>query len=122
MPIDNGTAVFYVASFAFLFAVLFELWRRTHKIRKYHRENPLSDRMEKAIHYFRNNSSHDHITNDIYQELTKVSDATATRDLDKLEELGFLEQRGKTNNTYYLFTTKAGEHKKSHRLTIGSSS
>ena len=36
------------------------------------------------------------ITNDEYQKLTGVSDAQATRDLDKLEEQGIVEQIGAT--------------------------
>lgn len=36
------------------------------------------------------------ITNDEYQKLTGVSDAQATRDLDKLEKQGTVEQIGKT--------------------------
>ena len=101
MPTDNTSTIFYVATFAFFFTVFLELWRRTRVVKKHHKENPLSDRMEKAIHYFRKNSSMDHITNDIYQELTKVSDSTATRDLEKLEELGLLKQKGKTRGIYY---------------------
>lgn len=120
MLIDTTSAIFYVATFAFFFTVFLELWRRTHTIKKHHKHNPLSDRMEKAIHYFRSNSSHDHITNDIYQKLTKISDSTATRDLEKLEELGFLERKGKTSNTFYIFTPKAQMHTKSHRVKVGS--
>jgi len=101
---DEATIVFYAASLAFLFAVLFVLWQRTHRIRKYHEENALSDRMEKAIHYFKKKKGRDKITNDIYQELTGVSDSTATRDLEKLEELGFLERKGKTRGVYYVRT------------------
>lgn len=116
MLIDNSSTLFYVASFAFLFAVLLELWRRAHMIQKQTKENPLSDRMEKAIHYFRADKGRKKITNDIYQELTGISDATATRDLDKLEELGFLEQRGKNRGVYYLPTYKATEHTKTHKM------
>lgn len=114
MPIDNSSALFYIASFAFLFTVLLELWRRTRVIKKHTQENPLSDRMEKAIHFFRKDRGREKITNDIYQELTGVSDATATRDLDKLEELGLLIQRGRTRGVYYLPTPKAMRHLKTH--------
>ena len=120
MLIDNSSALFYVASLAFLFAVLLEFWRRTRVIKKHAQENPLSDRMEKAVHYFRQDKGREKITNDTYQELTGISDSTATRDLEKLEELGFLERKGKTSNTYYLFTPKTAKHVISHAPEVGS--
>ena len=90
MPLsfDNDPNLFYVAAFAFIVAVLVELWIRVHKTKKQEASTPLSDRMEKAIHYFEERKSRKKITNDTYQELTGVSDATATRDLEKLEEFG----------------------------------
>lgn len=120
---DNygNTALLYAATVIFVFAVVFELIRRFNAIQQQKQNYPLSDRMEKAIHYFEKNKKKTKITNDIYQELTGISDATATRDLDKLEELGFLEQRGKSRGTYYLPTQKIKKHASSHnkkRLTL----
>jgi len=114
MFVENGIQLFYVSSLAFLVAVFFTLWQRTREIQKGHAETPLSDRMEKAIHYFRGNKTRKKITNDIYQELAKVSHPTATRDLQKLEELGFLEQKGRSRGTYYIFTPKTTAHVKTH--------
>lgn len=94
-------AIYLTAAIAFLVAVLFDLWSRTHRIKKHHRENPISDRMEKALHYFKDQKNNKKITNDIYQELTGVSDSTAARDLDKLVELDLLERKGKTSGIYY---------------------
>lgn len=112
--INDFSLVYFIAALAFLISVLFELWMRILRIKKFHQEIPLSHRLEKAVHYLIKNKQRAGITNDIYQELTKVSDATATRDLQKLKEFGFLEQRGSNKKTYYLFTVKAQEHGKSH--------
>ena len=113
----NEINLLYVAISVFVFAILFEFWRRMQAVRKQRHSAPLSDRMEKAIHYFNENKKRTKITNDIYQELTGVSDATATRDLDKLEELGLVVQKGKTRGVYYLPTTKLKRHTKIHHKT-----
>lgn len=118
MPIENETTLFTIASLAFLAAVLFTLFQRTREIQRGHAETPLSDRMEKAVHYFRGDKTRKKITNDIYQELTRVSHATASRDLQKLEELGFLEQRGESRGTYYTVTSKTTAHLKTHTSKI----
>ena len=45
------------------------------------------------------------ITNDDVEKLLKVSDATATRYLDKLEQAGHIKQNGKTGrNVFYTKT------------------
>lgn len=54
---------------------------------------PKSKRLEAAKKYL---AEHTEITNNEYQKLTGVSDATATRDLDALEQQGTIEQVGKT--------------------------
>lgn len=113
----DETTLLYAAVSIFIFAVLFEFWRRFIAIQKRNAENPLSERMEKALHYFAENKRRIKITNDIYQKLTGISDATATRDLDKLEELGFFEQKGKNRGVYYRTTQKAKKHIKSHKRT-----
>lgn len=114
----NETNLLYFAAILFVFAVLVELWVRSRAIRESNHAIPLSDRMERAIHYFNENKSRKKITNDSYQQLTKVSDSTATRDLEKLEELGFLERKGKTSGTYYLFTSKTKRHTKIHKNKV----
>ena len=93
-------AIFYMALGAFVLAALFDLYLRTKKAGKDggHR---MSSRMEKALAYFKEKKTRKRITNDIYQELTGVSHATAARDLDKLVELGLLERQGRTSTTHY---------------------
>jgi len=49
-------------------------------------------RIKKALTYLKKNKE---ITNSQYEKLNKVSDATATRDLDMLERKGFIKQFGK---------------------------
>lgn len=98
--------IFYVALGAFIVAVLVDLYMRTRKA-KHEDNSPMSHRMEKALAYFREKKARKRITNDTYQALTGVSHATATRDLDKFVELGYLEQKGKTRSTtYHLIDSK----------------
>ena len=52
-------------------------------------------RQKQVVEYLEENQE---ITNDQYQKLTGISDAQATRDLDKLEEQGAIEQIGKTGS------------------------
>ncbi len=56
-------------------------------------EDPIAKRQRLVMDYLKKNRE---ITNDEYQELTKVSDAQATRDLDELEKQGIVEQIGDT--------------------------
>ena len=51
----------------------------------------LNERQIEVIHYAKKNNE---ITNSKYQELTKVSKATATRDLKELELYGLLKNIG----------------------------
>jgi ATP-dependent DNA helicase RecG len=51
----------------------------------------ITERQQKAIEYIRHN---DNITNTIYHEINNVSKPTATRDLQKLVELGIIEMTG----------------------------
>lgn len=92
--------IFYVALGAFVGAVLVDLYIRTRRA-KHEDYSPLSHRMEKALAYFQERKTRKRITNDIYQELTGVSHSTASRDLDKLVDLGYLERLGKTKSITY---------------------
>ena len=56
-------------------------------------EDPIAKRQRLVMEYLKRNRE---ITNNEYQELTGVSDAQATRDLDKLEKQGIVEQIGDT--------------------------
>ena len=57
------------------------------------KEDIVAKRQQSAVDYLKQNGE---ITNDEYQELTGVSDAQATRDLDELEKQGIVEQIGDT--------------------------
>ncbi len=93
------TLVFIVA---ILVWVIFALVKARQKI-KFTRERTSSDRLEKAIEYLQKKSK---ITNDEYQKLVRVSDSTATRDLDELEKLGLIEQIGKKGRGVYYVLKK----------------
>lgn len=100
MDFLKSPAVFYSALSAFVLAVIFDLYMRTKAARK-DEMLKMSSRMEKALAYFKEHKTRKRITNDIYQELAGVSHSTATRDLQKLEELGLLEQKGGGRGIYY---------------------
>jgi len=51
------------------------------------------DRLQRVKEYLRENKE---ITNSQHRELTGISEAQATRDFDKLEKQGIVEQIGKT--------------------------
>ena len=92
--------IFYVALAAFVVAVLVDLVIRTHKT-KHEDNSPISHRMEKALAHFKEKTARRSITNDTYQKLTGVSHSTATRDLQKMEELGLIEEQGKGRGVHY---------------------
>ena len=63
------------------------------------RRNKIEDDKEKIVKKI---ESEGRITNDDVQQLLRVSDATATRRLQELEDEDEIEQRGKGKNTYYV--------------------
>lgn len=96
----KNPGVFYAALVAFVIAVSVDLYMRVRKA-KHEDNSPMSHRMEKALAYFKEKRVRKRITNDTYQELTGISHSTASRDLDKFVELGYLEKQGKTSSTTY---------------------
>ena len=71
----------------------------------------ITARQQKAVEYVQQHGS---ISNKIYQEINAVSKPTATRDLQKLVELGILEMTGSGRDSEYRL-------KSAHNgLTIGS--
>jgi ATP-dependent DNA helicase RecG len=62
------------------------------------REKGLSERQITAALYVK---AHGQITNTVYQELTGVSKATATRDLEALVQMGVLNREGAGRGTHY---------------------
>ena len=101
----KNPGIFYTALVAFVIAVSVDLYVRVRKA-KHEDNSPMSHRMEKALAYFREKKVRKRITNDTYQELTGVSHATATRDLQRLEELGLVKEEGTGRGTYYRLTKK----------------
>lgn len=83
--------------------VYFIIWQRKYFYKKLPgRPSGFMKRKEKALEYLMKNKK---ITNDIYQEITGISDSTATEDLDKLEKEGIIKQVGETGKgVYYEFT------------------
>jgi ATP-dependent DNA helicase RecG len=59
----------------------------------------MAERRQRAVEYVRQHGS---ISNKIYQEINAVSKPTATRDLQKLVELGILETKGKGRDLTYI--------------------
>ena len=55
-------------------------------------------KFQKALEYMDKNGK---ITNDDYQKLNRVSDATASRDLRKLVNMGVVQKIGSGKKTYY---------------------
>ena|SRR3989338_8898999 len=96
-----STSIMWTALAFFVFAVLFELYLRAKNIRKKQLQKPHSKRIDKAFAYFRAHSD-EKLTNDAWQRITKVSDATATRDLVYLVEVGVLKKKGAGRGIYYL--------------------
>ncbi len=58
----------------------------------------LTDNQQKALDYIRR---HGKITNDEYQKLAKVGNTKAFEDLQEMEEMGLIEQVGKTGKAVY---------------------
>ncbi|MBU0722600.1 hypothetical protein KJ973_01360 [Patescibacteria group bacterium] len=74
------------------------IFRKTIKPEQNLQTTKLS-RHQKAIQFLRQNKT---ITNNQYQKLTALSDSYATRDLQELENIGVIEQVGKTGrNVFY---------------------
>lgn len=99
---NTANLVFWTALILFFLAVLFELYLRTDKIKKNNHKKPHSKRIDRALAYFRTEKTKK-ITNDEWQKITKVSHATATRDLDHLVNFGVFEKAGKGRAIYYKF-------------------
>lgn len=104
--IDPENQLLFFVSFAvFVLAVLFELHLRAKKQRKARHEKPHSKRIDQALEHIKEKGI-EKITNDIWEEATGVSHATAARDLNHLVELGILEKKGRGRGVHYIKTTK----------------
>ena len=100
---NTTNLIFWTALTLFFLATLVELYLRTNKIRKNNHAKPHATRIDKGLAHFRRNKAKK-ITNDDWQKVTKVSDATAARDLKHLAEFGVLEQKGRGRGVHYIFT------------------
>lgn len=99
----NSSSVFWTALILFVAAILFELYLREKDVRKKSLSRPHSKRIDKGLKYFRTHPD-EKITNDAWQRITKVSDSTATRDINYLIELGILKKKGRGRGVRYEFT------------------
>lgn len=105
----NNNMLFWTALIVFVLAIFFDLYIRFQNHTKTKGTKAHSERIDKGLAYFRKNKTKK-ITNDLYQEITGTSDATATRDLKKLKELGVLKQHGKNRGIYYtLISARRGQ-------------
>lgn len=59
----------------------------------------LSDRQKKILSKFDKNNKIG--MKDLYGDFSEISQRTLRRDMDKLEQFGFLLQKGKTRDSYY---------------------
>lgn len=98
-------ALIWTAFVLFVLAVLFELWNRTQTQQAHNHKRAHPDRMDKALAYFRHHKT-EKITNDLYQNITHVSHATAARDLGALIEFGILKKQGRGRGGILLFSEK----------------
>jgi len=103
---NTTNLIFWTALTLFFSATLVELYLRTNKIRKGNHAKPHATRIDKALTHFLGDKAKK-ITNDDWQKVTKVSDATAARDLKHLAEFGVLKQKGRGRGTHYVFTNKS---------------
>ena len=96
----NTVQFFVVFGAGFAVAWVLSRWMMEQFYSQYTKGGP-EDRKDGAVTWMEQNGE---ITNDKYQELYKVSDAQATRDLDDLEKQGKVEQIGATSSgvTYKL--------------------
>lgn len=104
---STSEAVFWTALVAFTLGVLLELWMRQITVREKTHEKPYGDRIEKALHQLKQREIRK-ITNDLWQEITGVSHATATRDLGELEDMGVLKKKGRGRGVHYVFVKHEG--------------
>lgn len=102
IPLSLTIIAFLVTILAFVIAVLVELRSRTQEQKKEKLTKPHSERIDTGVTYFRKNKN-EKITNDAWQKAVKVSDATATRDLEHLTELGVIEKKGRGRGVHYVF-------------------
>jgi|SRR3989344_5869515 len=94
--------VFWAASGIFVSFVLLELYLRRKAQKKRSLENPHPDRIEFALHDIRHRDIKE-INNDLWEEITGVSHATATRDLGALVDMGVLKKHGQGRGAHYTF-------------------
>jgi Fic family protein len=99
-------SVFWVAAAAFVVALCFDIYVRTRSHRNERLGKAQASRMHKALAHLRADRP-TKLTNDLWQELTGVSDTTAARDLTKLVEMGVLTTSGRGRATHYRFVKKA---------------
>lgn len=113
----NDPAFLAGAFGVFLSAAFVDLALRVRTIRKQkeHRAHP--PRMDEALRYIAAQKPAKIITRAAYQKLTRVSAATATHDLQKLEELGLIQRTAEGRRTYRLIISASGQKQKTAHKT-----
>ncbi|MEX2144938.1 MAG: hypothetical protein WD712_00960 [Candidatus Spechtbacterales bacterium] len=99
---DSFWLLLWAAAALFISSVLLELYIRRRAQKTKTLENPHPDRIEFALHHIRHEGIKE-ITNDLWEQITGVSHATATRDLSALVEMGMLKKSGSLKGTKYTF-------------------
>jgi len=103
MNTDINTIAIVISLLIFVFAVLFGLFNKNKDGRVKRKYRPHPTRIDFALHHLRHKNIKK-ITNNLWEEITGVSDATASRDLGLLVEMGLLKKKGRSKSTYYIFT------------------
>lgn len=102
MVVDKTTIAIIIALLVFIFSVIFQLFTRNKEERSKKKYQPHPTRIDFALHHFRHNDIKK-ITNNLWEEVTGVSDATASRDLAQLTDMGVLKKKGKGRGVHYIF-------------------
>ncbi|MEX0877597.1 MAG: hypothetical protein WDZ40_01880 [Candidatus Spechtbacterales bacterium] len=106
---STSEMVFWTALVVFTLGVLLELWMRQITAREKTHEKPHSKRVDSALRHLKHAGTK-RVTNDLWQEITGVSHATATRDLGELEDMGVLKKKGRGRGVHYIFVKHEGKN------------
>jgi len=103
MNTDINTIAIVMSLLIFVFAVLLELFNRNKGAVAKRKYKPHPTRIDFALHHLKHKNIKK-ITNNVWEDITGVSDATASRDLGLLVDMGLFKKKGRGKSTYYIFT------------------
>ena len=92
------TTIIILLAFALGLIAGYFIWKRSRTIRNNAQDKKKQQNKLKILEYAQ---KHKRLTNDVVEQITGVSDATATRYLEELEQQGKLKQIGSGKHTYY---------------------